>query len=218
MDDSLPIFPLGSVLFPYMPLQLRLFEERYLIMLSQVLEEEPAEFGVVLIERGQEVGGGEQRFAYGTIAEIAQLEAPEGYVELVAVGTRRFVVDEWMPDNPFPVARVSLFPALEWDDGLLSLRDEAESTVRRVLAMAAEFGEQEWPADLELSADHRAASWQLAGIAPVGPLDQLALLRSTSMRGLLTSVIELTRDVEETYRTVWPDGGLADGGPGDGSP
>ncbi|MDF2444355.1 MAG: uncharacterized protein JWR01_2558, partial [Subtercola sp.] len=108
MDDTLPVFPLGSVLFPYMPLQLRLFEERYLVMLSKVLESDPAEFGVVLIERGQEVGGGEQRFAVGTLAQIAQLEAPEGHVVLVAVGTRRFVVDEWMPDNPFPEAHASL--------------------------------------------------------------------------------------------------------------
>lgn len=61
---DLPMCPLGSVLFPYLqlPLQLRVFEERYLVMLSRILVNEPAEFGVVLIERGQEVGGGEQRF------------------------------------------------------------------------------------------------------------------------------------------------------------
>ena len=216
MAETLPIFPLGTVLFPYMPLQLRLFEERYLVMLSRVLEQEPAEFGVVLIERGQEVGGGEQRFRYGTVAQIAQLEAPEGYVVLVAVGTRRFEVDEWMPDNPYPEASVSLVSVLEWSDDLHPLREEAEATVRRVLALAAEFGEQEWPADLELSDEPRAAAWQLAGIAPVGPLDQIALLRSTSMRHLLTSVISLTRDVEDTYRTVWPDDDETDRAPGSG--
>ncbi|MDF2443009.1 MAG: uncharacterized protein JWR01_1212, partial [Subtercola sp.] len=69
-----------------------------------------------------------------------------------------------------------------------------------------ELGEQEWPADLQLSEDPSAASWQLAGIAPVGPLDQITLLRSNSLRNLLTSVISMTHDVEETYRTLWPDG------------
>jgi Lon protease-like protein len=67
------MFPLGAVLFPYMPLRLRVFEERYLIMLAQLLRSEDARFGVVLIERGREIGGGEQRFGVGTIAEITRL-------------------------------------------------------------------------------------------------------------------------------------------------
>ena len=55
----LPMFPLGTVLFPHMPLRLRVFEQRYLVMLSDLLQSQTAEFGVVLIDRGQEVGGGE---------------------------------------------------------------------------------------------------------------------------------------------------------------
>lgn len=67
---ELPMFPLGSVLFPHMPLALRLFEERYLTMLAHLLEAEDPAFGVVLIERGRETGGGEHRFRTGTVAEI----------------------------------------------------------------------------------------------------------------------------------------------------
>ncbi|MDQ1570131.1 MAG: uncharacterized protein QOF79_805, partial [Actinomycetota bacterium] len=70
MDSTLPMFPLGSVLFPYMPVVLSVFEDRYLVMLSRILQDEPSEFGVVLIERGQEVGGGEHRFTFGTVAQI----------------------------------------------------------------------------------------------------------------------------------------------------
>jgi len=40
----MPMFPLGSVLFPYMPLRLRVFEERYLIMLAELLRNEDARF------------------------------------------------------------------------------------------------------------------------------------------------------------------------------
>jgi Lon protease-like protein len=72
------MFPLNSVLFPYMPLRLRVFEERYLVMLAELLRSEDARFGVVLIERGREVGGGEKCFSVGTIAEITQLGAQEG--------------------------------------------------------------------------------------------------------------------------------------------
>jgi Lon protease-like protein len=89
----MPMLPLNSVLFPYMPLRLRVFEERYLIMLAGLLKSENARFGVVLIERGLEVGGGEQRFGVGTIAEITELGAQEGFVGLVAQGAQRFEVD-----------------------------------------------------------------------------------------------------------------------------
>ena len=74
----MPMFPLGSVLFPSMPLALRVFEERYLKMMGAILDQEPSEFGVVLIERGSEVGGGEHRFDVGTTARVLQIEAPEG--------------------------------------------------------------------------------------------------------------------------------------------
>ena len=107
------MFPLGSVLFPYMPLRLRVFEERYLIMLADLLKTDQARFGVVLIERGHEVGGGEQRFLVGTMAEITQLGAQEGFVGLVARGGRRFAVEQWLDDAPHPRAEVTELPDLE---------------------------------------------------------------------------------------------------------
>src|ERR1700712_3321370 len=93
--STLPMSPLGWVLFPAMPLPLRVFEERYLSLLAAVLPDEPAEFGVVLIERGQEVGGGDTRFDVGTVAQIVELEAGEGSVIVLAVGNRRFEVLAW---------------------------------------------------------------------------------------------------------------------------
>ncbi|SDN65323.1 hypothetical protein SAMN05216368_106226 [Cryobacterium flavum] len=195
---TLPMFPLGSVLFPYMPLQLRVFEERYLVMLARVLDSPPAEFGIVLIERGQEVGGGERRFSIGTVARVTQLEAPEGYLGLVVQGERRIEVTEWMPENPHPLATVRELPDLEWDDALLPRREQAEQLVRRTLSLASEFADQEWSPEVELSHDPTAAAWQLAAIAPVGPLDQIALLRSDSMASLLDNIIELTEAAAES--------------------
>lgn len=199
------MFPLGSVLFPHLPLHLRVFEERYLIMLKRMLESEAAEFGVVLIERGQEVGGGEHRFGYGTVAQITQLGAQEGFVGLVAQGERRFRVSEWLAEDPHPRATVDVLPDLEWDEDLLPLREEAERLVRRTLAQASEFSEQQWPADVELSDDPLSAAWQLAGIAPVGPMDQVALLRSMSTEELLRGVIESTTAAAESFSAPWPE-------------
>ena len=191
----MPMFPLSSVLFPYMPLRLRVFEERYLIMLAELLKNEDAQFGVVLIERGWEVGGGEQRFDLGTIAEITQLGAQEGVVGLVAQGGRRFDVTQWLKDAPHPRAEISEIADLEWDIGLGQLREETEQLVRRTLAVASEFAGNVWPADLELSPDPAAAAWQLAAIAPLNALDQVRLLRAGSFEELLGRVSELTQEV-----------------------
>ena len=199
------MFPLGSVLFPFLPLQLRVFEERYLMMLSAMLQAEASEFGVVLIERGQEVGGGEHRFPSGTVAQLIELGREDDHVALVAQGERRFEVERWLPEEPYPRAEVRAVPELVWDAGLQPLRDEAERVVRRSLAVATEFTELEWPADVELSEDPVRSAWQLAGIAPVGPLDQVKLLRSASMEDLLRGVLELTAAAAETFDAGWPE-------------
>lgn len=200
------MFPLGTVLFPYMPLQLRIFEERYVTMLSTILKAEPAEFGVVLIEQGQEVGGGERRFDVGTVAQVTQLESADGFIAVLAQGERRFEVAEWLSDELYPRADVRELAPLEWHDDLLPLRVRAEQEVRRTLAIASEFTDQAWAADVEISDDPVQSSWQLAGIAPLGSLDQVTLLQATSVRQLLESVIELTFATQQTL-TAWPGDG-----------
>ena len=204
----LPMFPLGSVLFPSMPAALRIFEERYIVMLSKVLGEEPAEFGIVLIERGSEVGGGEQRFPIGTVAQITQVEASEGFIGLVAQGSRRIEIVEWLDDDPHPQAEVRELPELEWQESLRPLRQQAEQLVRRTIAQASEFVEQQWPADIVLDDDPVAAVWQLAGIAPVGPLDQMTLLRSSTTEALLRGIIEATGGAAEMLTLRFEDDGF----------
>ena len=162
------MFPLGSVLLPYMPLRLRVFEQRYLIMLSELLKSGSAEFGVVLIERGQEVGGGEHRFAHGTVAEITSM----GTARASWVWSRRAGNGSrccsGCPRSRILGRRSGCCPRLGWDPGLADQLAEAEEHVRRTLALASEFREHVWPADVELSDDPLRACWQLAGIAPLG--------------------------------------------------
>lgn len=175
------------------------------MMLSRILPDEPSEFGVVLIERGQEVGGGEKRFTIGTVAQVQQLDATEDFVVLVAQGQRRIEVLEWLDEDPYPAARVRELPDLEWTERLLPLRENAEAAVRRVLRLAGESGDQLWSPDVEISDEPVAAAWQLAAIAPIGELDQVALLRSESMEALLRSLIGVMESTEESFNTAWPD-------------
>ena len=201
MDDvaDIAMFPLGSVLFPAMPLPLRVFEPRYLQMLQDLLPDGPTEFGVVLIERGQEVGGGEKRFGVGTIAQVAELKVADGYLALLAEGTRRFEVVDWSAEDPYPRARVRDLPALEWDDELGERFDQTELLVRRTLARASEFDDLAWSPTVQLSDDPVDALWQLAAIAPLGPLDQMRLLRCRTARELVDAIFAATQDAGETY-------------------
>lgn len=189
---AIPMFPLGSVLFPYTPLPLRVFEPRYLTMIGRLLDEEDPEFGVVLIERGHEVGGGDRRSGVGTMARLVSVAADAEVLHIMAVGTRRFTVAQWVEDEPYPRAELEALPELEWNDELTPMRTEAEAIVRRVLSRA----ESRWDADIELSEDPLAAVWQIAAIAPLGEYDQHTLLRSTSVGALLRQTIDLTLEAE----------------------
>jgi Lon protease-like protein len=200
------MFPLGSVLFPHMPLPLRVFEERYLVMLQHILPDEPSEFGVVLIERGQEVGGGERRFAVGTVAQIVELDAAEEFVVLVAEGSRRIEVETWLDDDPYPKAEVRDLPDLVWDDSLTTLRDSAEKAVRDVLRKSAELFDDGWDPEIELSDKPIAFCWQLAAIAPLGPLDQVTLLASSTTGELLTGIVEFANGAAESLRALGQEG------------
>ncbi|WP_199246010.1 LON peptidase substrate-binding domain-containing protein [Leifsonia sp. AG29] len=192
------MFPLGSVLFPSVLIPLRVFEPRYLTMVGRLLDEvEPGfEFGVVLIERGPEAGGGDQRASVGTMARLVSAAAGADDLLIVGAGTRRFTVERWLDDDPYPRAELSMLPDLEWSEALAPLRTEAEAVVRRVIARVAE---PQSDAGIELSDDPVAAVWQLAAIAPLGEYDRYTLLRSTSMGGLLRQMIDLVLEAEELW-------------------
>jgi Lon protease-like protein len=198
-----PMFPLGTVLFPSMPLPLRVFEPRYLAMLSDILPDEPSEFAVVLIERGSEVGGGEHRFPVGTIAQITDLDASEDFVVLIAEGTRRVEVTQWLQDDPYPKAEIRILDDLVWSDALQPLRNKAERAVRALLELATELSGDGWPPNIELAADPVAGCWQLAAIAPLGPLDQVELLASPDLATLLVTLIDFVAGAEESFRALY---------------
>ena len=198
----MPMFPLGSVLMPAMPLPLRIFEPRYLKLLGDLMASEKPEFGVVLIERGDEVGGGEKRMALGTIASVINIGTTEEFYGLESVGTQRFKVDTWLPDDPYPLAVIDLVPDLIWDERLLASKLKLETKVRQLLAFASEFTNLQFGAATALSDDPMEACWQLAGILPIGELDQLDLLSSESTEELISRTNEIVSTADQTLRSI----------------
>jgi Lon protease-like protein len=88
--ETVPIFPLGTVLYPDMLLPLKIFEVRYVDMAKQCLKEDGA-FGVCLIKEGQEVGTPAIPERVGCLAKIVQCDVEEiGILKVVAQGAQRF--------------------------------------------------------------------------------------------------------------------------------
>lgn len=198
----LPMFPLGSVLLPAMPLPLRIFEERYLKLLGDLVASEKPEFGVVLIERGKEVGGGDKRMSIGTIASVTEIGTTEEFLGLESFGSQRFRINSWLPDDPYPLADIDLIPDLIWDDSLLPSKVHLETKVRQLLAFVSEFGDLQFGADIEFSDDPMEACWQLAGVLPVGPLDQIDLLESQSAEQLISRTYEIVKTANTTLKDM----------------
>jgi hypothetical protein len=95
MSELLPLFPLGTVLFPGMILPLRVFEERYRQMVADLLArpEEAREFGVIAIRKGREVASADAPELYdvGCVARLREsARHDDGRFDLVTIGTRRF--------------------------------------------------------------------------------------------------------------------------------
>ncbi|HEX2039929.1 MAG TPA: LON peptidase substrate-binding domain-containing protein [Acidimicrobiales bacterium] len=190
----LPMFPLGTVLFPHAVLPLHVFEERYRTLVADCLET-GHEFGVVLIERGSEVGGGDTRFPVGTVARIREATPlPDGRWILVTYGTRRIRVATWLPDDPYPVALVEDVPEPRLPDIALRAVDDAARLVRRALSLKAELGEPAPSSRFELDDDVHAAAWQLAALAPLSPVDHQRLLETDDPEQRLTLLTALAQD------------------------
>lgn len=196
----LPMFPLGRVLLPGEALPLRVFEPRYLAMTARVLAG-TGEFGVVLIERGSEVGGGDERRRVGTVAAIAQMgELVEEQLTVVAVGRRRIEVVEWLPEDPYPLALV-----VEPDGpAAATASEEAPATVdqlarriRRLYALASELGADVSGHDLSLPDTLTDAVWRLCSMVPAGQLDRQVLLEAPDLDSRLDVLDRVVADAEE---------------------
>jgi Lon protease-like protein len=171
-DASIPLFPLHTVLFPGGPLRLRIFEPRYLDMVSRCMREDSG-FGVALIVAGQEAGGAAQTVETGTLARIVDFEQlDDGLLGITARGGRRFrIVHVHRESDGLNVCQV------KWRE------DEARAEVPPQHAVLVELLrraiEQIGPAYGELTPAYDDATWvgmRLAEILPLAPIERQELL------------------------------------------
>jgi Lon protease-like protein len=225
----LPMFPLSAVLFPHAIMPLHVFEPRYRALMHDCLEGDPR-FGVVLIERGSEVGGGDQRADLGTRGVITSAaELPDGRWVLEVRGEAVIAVEAWLPDAPYPVALVTEAEAgpgvTEAEAGrgvteaegatptapaptpaLTEVLSHTEQRVRRARAVLAEHGgAPALPPDLALdgAGDADVASWQLCAAAPLSAYDAQRLLATAGVPHRLARLAELMSEFEQDLQRLF---------------
>lgn len=196
----MPMFPLGTTLLPGMALPLRLFEQRYLQMYADVIDGD-RQFGVVLIERGIESRDDNPTFDVGCTAYIVGSGVnDDGTLALVAIGRNRIRIEEWLPSDPYPRARVtSLQDDPLSDDGMRSLQGAADQ-LPGLLAIAAELNPEFEASAPGLSDDPVQAIYQLAQLAGLQAIDMQRVLdaatsdeRAALVDSLMTDTVELIR-------------------------
>ncbi len=199
------MFPLGMVMFPFTAVPLRVFEPRYQTLLENVLSGD-RKFGITLIERGAEVGGGDDRFGVGTLVRVSGVaDLEDGHKAVVVAGLERINVVKWLEDDPHPWAEVIPAPDEQADDAE-DLLEEARRQLERVMALASELGADTAEVDLEVSDDPLIGSFQIAALSPVTALDAQKLLEAANARERLELAIGFLSDRVEILKSRLAEG------------
>ena len=138
--EELRLFPLNVVLLPGMQMPLRIFEERYKLMIGECLEaSEP--FGIVMIREGMEVGGPAKPYRTGTTARITDVEhLEEGRMNLATVGERRFRIVDTLHETPYLKGNVQFLPEEMGDIGEGVLEKSREIFVEYLRSLSGLHG------------------------------------------------------------------------------
>jgi Lon protease-like protein len=203
--DTLALFPLDTVLFPGLPLPLHIFEERYKEMIRHCLAED-VPFGVVLIESGPEVGGPATPYRVGTSARIARVERQEGgRMKLVAMGERRFHIEELLEGASYLSARVSWLDTEE-SEVPVDLVEQVRTGLAGYLDALFRLMDQEVTA-FELPDEPDRLAYVTGAILQVSLFEKQRLLEAPSVTARLQAEVDLLArqaDVQEVLRRLKP--------------
>lgn len=175
----LPLFPLNTVLFPDAAMPLRIFEDRYHLMVQRCLDTN-SEFGVVLIKSGFEVGGPAETHAVGTVARIFDVQRrDDGRMRIAVAGRERFRIKAVTQRLPYMEGRVTMLAedsdATLSEDELYSVRRTAADQVRLVHGLSGG-----WVSDPKLPDGPVALSYFVAALLQVGDDEKQAVLEESS--------------------------------------
>lgn len=160
---QVPLFPLNTVLFPGGPLPLRIFEPRYLTMVSDCVKAD-SPFGVLLIRDGHEAGAA-TTYEVGTLARITDwYQGSDGLLGVTAVGLQRFrVISSFRQTNGLNIGNIEVLP----DEPTVQIPDEYRSMPNILAGVLDDLGR------LYESLERRMddASWVTSRFVEILPID-----------------------------------------------
>jgi Lon protease-like protein len=190
---ELPLFPLDTVLFPGGPLTLRIFETRYLDLVSRCMKEGSG-FGVVRLDAGREAGGAADFSDVGTEARIVDFSRLEdGLLGITCLGAQRFrILEAWRRPDGLNMGRVEDLPP----DPATPVPDDhafMEEILQRILpelgelyaAVPRHFGDAAWVGN------------RLSEMLPLETEDKQVLLEMTDPAARLAALAEAVRQMKE---------------------
>jgi Lon protease-like protein len=192
---EIPIFPLGTVLFPGGMLPLRIFEQRYLEMTKLCIRDN-APFGVCLIREGQEVGAPAVPHSVGCTARILRWDMPHlGLFQLVTEGDSVFrILEQWSSRTGLLYAQVEL------DDPAppLPLPEAFESLAQLLETIISKVGAERFPAPARLD----EAAWVAYRLAESLPMEASLRQQLLEVRDPLAALNEVKTFLQSKSVTV----------------
>jgi len=209
MSETLPLFPLGTVLFPGLLLPLHIFEDRYRQLVRDLADgPEPRRFGVIAIRHGRETGmdGIQALYEIGCTAILRQVKPLEdGRYDVVTVGTQRFRLASLDDSGPYLRGQVDLLTEEAGDEAAAAQAVRVvRDGFRAYLNALAERGVTQISAP-ELPEDPVTLSYLVAASMIIDLSDRQALLaepdalhRLAAERALLSRELTMLRTLTAT--------------------
>jgi uncharacterized protein len=202
-STPLAMFPLQSALLPDEELPLQIFEPRYTALVRDCLRDDDPRFGVVLISRGREVGGGDVRCDVGTVARITECVdlAGSGRFVLRCRTGERIRINDWLPDDPYPRAMAQPWPDEPGEPVTAGQLEELEDRVMGLFERIATVRDFSLPDRAVLlgsdpnTVDPGIRLYALASRVPIGPADRYAVLSAPSAATRLTALSDAVDSV-----------------------
>ncbi|BFM05438.1 LON peptidase substrate-binding domain-containing protein [Halioxenophilus aromaticivorans] len=186
MVETLPLFPLNTLLVPEATLPLQIFEQRYLRLIKQCLRSQQG-FGIVPIRDGGEVGAPAMIYQVGVLAHISDWnQGSNGLLHIKVVGSRKFrVLSTQVEDDQLMTAEVEYLP----EEDPLDIPDQF-SGLQQLLE---ELQEHPQVAALELPLAHTASElgWLLILLLPLTRSEQVDMLAQNDPIERLQHIAEL---------------------------
>lgn len=190
-EREIPLFPLQVVLFPGGVLPLHIFEPRYREMIQYCLDTD-SEFGVVLMNGGEETGEPVKSYRVGTATRILDVQhLPDGRMNLITAGEYRFEILDVQDELPYLVAQVRLLD----DEFTLEVEPAVEALALEIAELYRTY---------EQLSSRLIFAWQATEDSPEHPLE-LAYQIGTRLRVSLEerqSLLETVRLEELLAREI----------------